>query len=129
MSIYLVILIVCAVLIMMTCMTRGFQKGFIHELGGLISLVCAVLSVVLIAGIADGIRGENAGGYILGGFMLVVMGLVYKMIRLILNPLEAVVELPVISWIDSALGLVIGFIEGFILLYFLEFFLRTVVLA
>lgn len=129
MDIYLVGIVVISIIVMLSMMTHGFHTGFAHELTTLVSLVAAIFVILLISGIVNGWRSGSASNLAVGLILLVIFGVVYRLIKIFMTSINFIAGLPVIHWLDSALGLVCGFMEGFAILYVLEYFLRNYLLA
>lgn len=129
MDIYVVGIALVAIIIMLSMMTHGFHTGFAHELTSLISLVAAIFVILLISGIIEGWRSGSASNLAVGLILLVIFGVVYRIVKVCMVSINFIANLPVIHWLDSALGLVCGFVEGFAILYVIEYFLRNYLLA
>lgn len=129
MDIYVVGIVVISIAILLAMMTHGFHKGFADEIKGLVTLVASIFVILLIAGIVEGLRGGSASNLTIGLVLLVLFGAIYRFIRIFVTSLHVIAHLPIISWLDSALGLVTGLIEGFAILYVMEYFLRNFLLA
>lgn len=120
---YLILIIIVAGLILIGCMKHGFRVGFAREVTAMLALGGGVLVISLLASMLEKLRSGNAGGIAAGIFLLIVLGVVYRVLHLVLNSINLLARLPVIRWLDSALGLVSGFVTGFAVLYALEFLL------
>lgn len=128
-DVYAVGIVIVMVVIMLATMTHGFHKGFAREISGFVSLIAAMFVILLIAGVTQGFRTANASNLAVGLILFVVFGAIYKIIHLFVTSMNFIAGLPVISWLDSALGLVVGLLEGFAILYILEYFMRNYLLA
>lgn len=121
--VYLVIVIIAAVLILIGSMRHGFHIGFAREVTNMLSLVGGGLILSLLAALLDRLRSGNTGGIFAGVALLVVFGIVCRILHVLLNSINFIARMPVIHWLDSALGLISGLICGFAILYVLEFLL------
>lgn len=115
--------------VLVAMMTHGFHSGFAHEISGLVSLIASIFVILLIAGVIQGLRSGKASNLAVGIILLVVFGAIYRIIHIFISSVNFIARLPLINWLDSALGLVAGLLEGFAILYVLEYFLRNYLLA
>ena len=129
MTLYLIIFGLGSVAILMACMTRGFHNGLISELRTLLSVGCALGLMITMAGFVESFREAGLPSLAAGFILLLVFGIAYKLLSLLLSSIKIVVSLPVIRWIDAALGLFAGLLEGFAVLYLLEYLLRHYLLV
>lgn len=129
MDIYVVGLAAIALIIMLSMMTHGFRTGFAREVTGLISLVATLFIILLLGGIVDGFRDKSASNLAIGLVLLLLFGVIFRVIHIFMTSVNFIARLPLIRWLDSALGLVTGLLEGFAILYALEYFLRNYLLA
>ena len=124
MNIYYIIAVIAAVSILIGGIRRGWRNGFTAECNVFVSLLLAFYTVKLLAGITAGWREQNlsdiAAGLVLAGLLAVF----YKIYHMLFSMISLLTKLPLISTVDSFLGIVIGFAEGFIILYCLEYILR-----
>lgn len=129
MDLYIVGVAVIMLIVMIAMMTHGFHTGFARELTGLVSLIASIAVILLIAGIVQGFRSGSASNLAIGLILLVVFGVIYRIIHMFIASINFIARLPLINWLDSALGLIAGFVEGFAILYVFEYFLRNFLLA
>ena len=59
MNLYFWLIIVVSIMIMISGFVRGYHRGFVKELEGLVAAIFAVISLVLISGLVRGTIGEN----------------------------------------------------------------------
>ena len=128
MNIYFWIFCIASVIVLMSCMTTGFQKGLVREFNAWISLLAAVVSVLLLSRIVDSIRIESLSKGAEGIILLGILAGAYKLYKLFFTSLDLIAGLPFIRAIDKALGLVMGLIQGFTLLYLIEYLMRNYLL-
>lgn len=107
---------------------HGAHKGFAHLLSQVIALIAAIAVVIQLSGIQNGYKEGNGTGILVGILMLILLGVVYKIIRVILGSLKFLSKLPILSGADKVLGAVLGFLEGFAVLYMAEYILRMYIL-
>ena len=107
-------------MIMICGFVRGYHRGFVKELEGLVAAIFAVISLVLISGLVRGTIGENVSAKALAIAMLIVIGALYSLCRIIFGSLKLFAGLPVISFADGVLGLLAGGAKAFMLLYIVD---------
>ena len=125
--IILIVLIDLGVMISMTL--HGWRKGLAGLLTEAIALIAAVAVVVMVSSVTGLWEAGDSSGAIFGVVLLIVLGLCYKLVKLILGSIRILSDLPVIHGLNRVLGLAAGFCEGFAILYFLEYLLRAYILV
>jgi membrane protein required for colicin V production len=103
---------------------KGFMRGFISELTGLIALGVAIAAAFFYPGMWD----EPVAGFThLGPGSAHVVGmacfalLAYIVVILIGSALSTVAKLPILNIINAGLGALVGVVKGAILLWLLIF--------
>lgn len=99
---------------------RGWKKGFTKQLSSLIALLAAAGALLMILKVYTGLMGGDIKGMASGIALLVVISVVYSLLRLFLFPARVASKLPVISLLDSVLGVGAGFAGGLLILYIVE---------
>lgn len=111
--------LVAVVIFMLLMSIRGFKKGFVKELSGLIALVAACFVVAIVILIISGIKDGKVSNSIYSFLVLFIFGLVYGLIRIILNAIKVISKLPILHFVDEILGFAGGFCEALILVWVL----------
>jgi membrane protein required for colicin V production len=103
---------------------KGFLRGFVSELTGLIALAVAIAAAFFYPGMWDDAFGAwthlgpgSAHVVAMAAFAL----LAYIVVILIGSALSAVAKLPILNIVNSALGAAVGVVKGAILLWLLIF--------
>lgn len=109
--------LVVVVLLMLVMSIRGFKKGFVKELSGLIALVAAFFVVAMAILFFAGIQKGNVTNSVYSVIVLLIFGIVYGLIRLVVNAFKILSHLPVLNLADKMLGLAAGFCEAVILVW------------
>ena len=122
-NIYTILILIVSAIVLMASMTHGFHKGLAREVDALLSLAAAALCITLIAGAVSGLLDRRLSSFFIGLVLLGVVVLLYKIFHLLFSSIGIIVRLPVIRWLDKALGLFIGLAEGFVILYIAEYLL------
>ncbi|MBP3217097.1 MAG: CvpA family protein [Lachnospiraceae bacterium] len=128
MNVYFVLFLIIAIAILMGSMTRGFHRGFAREFDNWISMIAAILSLMLIAGIIRDFQNNNFSDLAAGIIMLAVFSVAYKLFHILFSSIGLIARLPLIRIVDKVLGLIMGLISGFTILYVLEYLLRNYIL-
>ena len=131
MNIYFVVIIIASVATLLGSMNHGLKKGFANQFDVLVSLILAVCIASLLGNLWRNLHSASTsgGGLLAGIVMLLFTVTLYKLFHLVFGGLDIIARLPVIRWLDSALGLLLGLIEGFVILYLLEYLLRNYLLV
>ena len=87
---------------------RGFKNGLAEEIYRLISLVAAlfVLALVIMA-----VRSDEIKNGVISVILLIIIGILLHLFGIIMKSLKAIVKLPIISFLNSVLGLAAGIAE------------------
>ena len=128
MNVYFWILLAIAIIILIKSVQHGFRAGFARELSAVISMLAGLFTISLLTSVYQSFEKENLPALAAGILMLAIFGIVYRIVHVLLRSIGFLARLPVISWLDSALGVVSGLLIGFGILYLIEFFLRNYVL-
>lgn len=125
---YEILLILIAIAVLMSLMTHGFHTGAVKNVSILFSLAAAALCLYLLSGIFHDFLNVHLGGLVAGLVMLAVVVMLYRLFHLIFTAIDLIAKLPVIHWLDSALGLVLGLAEGVVVLYLAQYLLENYIL-
>ena len=120
MGVNLLVLAVLAVLVLKA--VGGYKRGMVKEV---IMFVTLIITCIMIALITNGISSYNSGrifNVVLMFLMLAVLGIVQLVLKPIFFSAKLVVKLPIVSWLDHALGIFVGVLETILLLWTLYFF-------
>lgn len=128
MNFYFVVMAIGAVCILLHMMTRGFGKGFTEEAQNLFSIGAAFLSLHLLTAVLSDYMNRHFTGLVSGLIILAIVGILYRVFRILFGAVNIIAKLPILSWINKALGLFIGLAEGFLILYIIEILIRKYLL-
>ena len=94
----------------------GYKTGFVRGIANLIALIATLLTLSLILMLTTSFRQGETKNVIYTLIIMAVAGGVYSGVRFALRSMKNMSKLPIISFIDSVLGVVIG-IAWVLLLY------------
>lgn len=126
---YLILIVLIDLAVMIGMTVHGWRKGFAALLTEAISLIVSVFVLVMITSVMGLWEAGDSSGAVFGVVMLILLGICYKLVKMILGSIRILSGLPVIHGVNKILGLVLGFCEGFAILYFLEYILRAYLLV
>lgn len=126
---YEVLLILISIAVLMSLMTRGFRAGAAKSISALFSLGAAALCLYLLSGLLRDFLHARLGGLISGIIMLSVVVMLYRLFHLFFSAINLIARLPVIHWLDAALGLLLGLGEGLFVLYCAQYLLEHYLLT
>lgn len=98
---------------------RGFTNGMMQEIVNLLSGVISLVCVVLVFFAVRSAVNKSMHTLTVCIVALVLLGIFFKLCRLILTPLLAVDNISIVSGINKLLGAVMGAAEGCLLAYIL----------
>lgn len=113
MNILIIVLIVLAVWRGM----RGMKIGLVDEMGRLLSLVISLFVISVGILLYTSVKTNDTKNIVLSVVILVITGIVTRIIRLMVKSLSAIAHLPVISALNSLLGIAIGVAEVVVALW------------
>ncbi|MBP5282125.1 MAG: CvpA family protein [Lachnospiraceae bacterium] len=100
----------------------GYKRGMVKEI---IMLVTLIITCIMVALITNGMKSYNQG-QVFNTVLMVLMLIVLSIVQFALKPIflsaKLVVKLPIVSWLDQLLGVLVGLIETILLLWTLYFF-------
>ena len=127
-NVYLALIAAVSIAVLLIFMNHGIRRGFAKELKAVLSLGAGIGVIMLLSGVFPGFRTGKTANLILCVVLLVVFGIVYRLVHLLVSGIGLIARLPIICWLDSALGLAAGLLEGFGVLYLLEYLLKNFLL-
>ncbi len=90
---------------------RGYKNGFAEEIYRLISLVAALFVLALLLMAVSSFRADDMKNGIISVILLIITGIVLHLFGIIMKSLKAIAKLPIISFLNSLLGLAAGIAE------------------
>ena len=118
-NVYLALIAAVSIAVLLIFMNHGIRRGFAKELKAVLSLGAGIGVIMLLSGVFAGFRTGKTANLILCVVLLAVFGIVYRLVHLLVSGIGLIARLPIICWLDSALGLV---------LYLLEYLLKNFLL-
>lgn len=95
----------------------GYKKGMVKEIVSLVSLAVMCVVVLLIgSGLSNYFEKEFAGVAI-SILLLVVLGIAHHLLGVVFFSAKMIVKLPVISFADKLLGVIVGVVETILILW------------
>lgn len=105
------------IILMLVMVSRGFKKGMVKEITGLISLAVTLFVVSLIIMLYTSFHAEETENMLITVIILVVVSLIYSLVKIFLKSAKLLSKLPVIKLLDRFLGLFVGAAKGMIILW------------
>lgn len=105
------------IILMLAMVSRGFKKGMVKEITGLISLAVTLFVVSLIIMLYTSFHAEETENMLVTVIILVVVSLIYSLVKIFLKSAKLLSKLPVIKLLDRFLGLFVGAAKGMIILW------------
>lgn len=111
-----VLIIVLAVLALWRGM-RGMKIGLVDEVGRLLSLVISLFVISLGILLYTSIKAGDTKNIVLSVIIIIITGIAAKAVRLVVQSLSTIAHLPIISALNSLLGIAIGVAEVVVALW------------
>ena len=105
------------IILMLVMVSRGFKKGMVKEITGLISLSVTLFVVSLIIMLYTSFHAEETENMLVTVIILVAVSLIYSLVKIFLKSAKLLSKLPVIKLLDRFLGLFVGAAKGMIILW------------
>jgi len=103
---------------------KGYARGFIKELGGLIAAAAALIAPWYYNGAADGIISQYTGleaPFAHAAGMVAASIVAYMLVTVLVLIVSAIVKLPVLGFGNKLAGGVLGFVKGYIFIWIVLF--------
>lgn len=111
-------LMVLVVLIVMICsMVDGYKRGMVREIISFVSLIITCVVVVLLANALTSYFDGNIINVIIMVLLLCLIGIVRHLLGVVFFSAKVISKLPIVSWIDKLLGIVVGILETVLILW------------
>lgn len=115
------------VLIVLLCLifkaADGYKKGMVKEIISFVSLIVICIVAVLIGSGLHSYMEKEVIGVIIAVLLLAVVGIAHHLLGIVFFSAKLISKLPIISWADKVLGIVIGALEVVLVLWTLYAFI------
>ncbi len=98
---------------------QGMKIGLVDELGRLVSLVLSLFVLSLGILLYTSVKTENTKNIVLSIVMILVTGIVWRILKLVIDSLSAVAHLPLLNVVNSVLGIAAGVAEVVVVFWIL----------
>lgn len=103
------LIIVCLLLILK--LIGGYKRGMTREISGFLALIVTFVAFSVIVMLFSSFQNGETVNTIYSVIILTILGVVYGLVRLILNSAKAISHLPVFHMLDRLLGSVVGMLK------------------
>ncbi len=101
----------------------GYKKGMVKEIISFVSLIVMCIVVVLISAGLHSYMEKEVLGIVVAILLLAVLGIAHHLLQVVFFSAKLLSKLPVISWGNKVLGMVVGALEVVLLLWTLFTFI------
>ncbi len=98
-------------------MVTGYKRGMVKELHSFLAFLVSSASIALLCKAISAYRNSETVNIIIAVLLLIILGIGFKLLKLLFFSAEAIVKLPVIHFADKILGIVIGTAEVLVMLW------------
>ena len=116
------LLLIAVLAVLIIKIRSGYKRGMVKEVIMLLSLIVLCITVALITNAMKSYQQGQIFNTILMVLMLTILGVVQFVLKPVFFSAKLVVELPIVSWADKMLGILVGILETILLLWTLDFF-------
>lgn len=111
-------LMMLIVLIVLICsMVDGYKKGMVREIISFVSLIITCVVVVLLGNALTSYFEGNIINVIIMVLLLCLIGIVRHLLGVVFFSAKVISKLPIVSWVDKLLGIVVGILETVLILW------------
>lgn len=93
---------------------KGFQNGILEEIVNITSVIISAICIVLVFFTISSIMAKAFSVFTICIVGLIVIGITFKLCRLIFRPILAITNISIIGGFDKLLGAILGVFEVFI---------------
>lgn len=111
-----IVLLVTIVLLVIKILD-GYKKGMVKEIISLVSLTLMCIVVVIVGAALHFVKANQIAGVLVMILLLAVLGIAHHFLRLIFFSAKLISKLPVISFGNKILGMIVGALEVLLLLW------------
>lgn len=101
----------------------GYKKGMVKEIISFVSLIVMCILVVLISAGLHSYMEKEVLGIVVAVLLLAILGIAHHLLQVVFFSAKLLSKLPVISWGNKVLGMVVGALEVVLLLWTLYAFI------
>lgn len=95
----------------------GYKKGMVKEIISLVSLVVECVVVLLIGSALSNYFEHEFSGMAISIILLILLGIVHHLLGVVFFSAKMLAKLPIISFADKLLGVVVGVLEIILILW------------
>ncbi len=111
------IVLLAAIVLLIIKILDGYKKGMVKEIISFVSLTFTCIVVVIVGAGLHFVKSSQIAGVLVAILLLAVLGIVHHFLRLIFFSANLISKLPVISFGNKLLGMVVGALEVILLLW------------
>ncbi len=111
------IVLLATIVLLVIKILDGYKKGMIKEIISLVSLAFTCIVVVIVGAGLHFVKSSQIAGILVAVLLLALLGIVHHFLRLVFFSAKLVSKLPVISFGNKLLGMVVGVLEVLLLLW------------
>lgn len=111
------LLTIILIVILIGNVGQGYKRGMVKSIISLVSMIisCAVL-VLLGNGLHSYLNGKTVN-VVLAVMMLMIISIIHHMLGVVFFSAKILSKLPVVSWADKLLGIVVGLLETILVIW------------
>lgn len=117
------IMVLIVLFLLLIKIMDGYKKGMVKEIISFVSLIVMCIVVVLISAGLHSYMEKEVLGIVVAVLLLAVLGIAHHLLQVVFFSAKLLSKLPVISWGNKVLGMVVGALEVVLLLWTLYTFI------
>lgn len=111
------IVLLVAIVLFVIKILEGYKRGMVKEIISLITLALICIVVVIVGAGLHFVKSSQIAGVLVAVLLLALLGIAHHFLRLIFFSAKLITNLPVISFGNKILGMVVGALEVLLLLW------------
>lgn len=117
------IMVLIVLFLLLFKIVDGYKKGMVKEIISFVSLIVMCIVVVLISAGLHSYMEKEIIGIVVAVLLLAILGIAHHLLGVIFFSAKIISKLPVISWGNKVLGMVVGALEVVLILWTLYTFI------
>ena len=113
------LLTIIAAVILIWFAILGIKKGFVEGLGTILSYIIAIMVIYIVVKGIGNFAQKSYLNVLIALILLVAIRIINRVIKLIIDSLKLAVKLPIVSWLNHLLGIILGLFRGCLLIWLL----------
>lgn len=118
------ILLIIVIILLICFGIAGFKEGLVSGITSIVSYTIGIIVLSIMIKAIGNIAQKSWLNVIVALILLMIIRIIHKVLKLVLDSAKLVSKLPIINWVDKFAGTFIGIIRGLLVIWMLLLLLR-----